>query len=67
MAQYRLYFLNDAGRLIRRESISAGSNEEAIAIVDWSPLQAPVMELWIGGELVKRLAVSRGAGAPPGG
>ena len=54
MAQYRLYVLTPQGRLQRRESIVADDHESALIAVREAPPPGSVMELWLGGELVKR-------------
>lgn len=53
MAVYRLYYLSPAGKLIRREEVTADTDAEAIAKVG-SPDTLAVVELWLGGQRIHR-------------
>ena len=48
---YRVYYLDHTGRIIRREPLRAENDERAIALLD-GPRQEPGVELWEQGRLV---------------
>lgn len=54
MRDYRVYYLNESGRVVRRETIRCESDERALALLD-APRKEPIVELWDLGRLVKRL------------
>lgn len=54
MRDYRVYYLDENGRVLRREALRCNSDEQAIALLD-QPRPEPVVELWDLGRLVKRL------------
>ena len=54
MRDYRVYYLDETGRVLRREVLRSESDEMAIALLD-RPRPEPVVELWDLGRLVKRL------------
>ena len=51
---YRVYYLNENGRVVRRETIRCESDERALALLD-KRREEPIVELWDLGRLVKRL------------
>jgi hypothetical protein len=51
---YRVYYLDDGGRVVRRETLRCESDDKALALLD-APRKEPVVELWDLGRLVKRL------------
>lgn len=54
MRDYRVYYLDERGRVLRREVLRSDNDERAIAILD-QPRSEPVVELWDLGRLVKRI------------
>ena len=51
---YRVYYLDDSGRVLRREVLRAENDERAIAMLD-QPRPEQIVELWDLGRLVKRI------------
>ena len=51
---YRVYYLDANGRVVRREALRSANDEHALARLD-PPRQNAVVELWELGRLVKRL------------
>ena len=54
MRDYRVYYLDENGRVLRREVLRSENDERAIALLD-RPREEPVVELWDLGRLVKRI------------
>ena len=54
MRDYRVYYLDEGGRVVRRETLRCKSDDQALALLD-TPRPEPVAELWDLGRLVKRL------------
>lgn len=54
MRDYRIYYLDVNGRIVRREAIRSDTDEHALARLD-PPRQNAAVELWELGRLVKRL------------
>jgi hypothetical protein len=51
---YRVYYLDEGGRVVRRETLRCESDDKALAVLA-APRKEPVVELWDLGRLVKRL------------
>lgn len=51
---YRVYYLDEGGRVVRRETLRCESDDKALALLE-APRKEPVAELWDLGRLVKRL------------
>jgi hypothetical protein len=51
---YRVYYLDEDGRVVRREALRCESDEQALAVLE-APRPEPVVELWDLGRLVKRM------------
>jgi hypothetical protein len=51
---YRVYYLDEGGRVVRRETLRCESDDKALALLE-APRKEPVVELWDLGRLVKRL------------
>jgi hypothetical protein len=49
-----VYYLDEGGRVVRREALRCESDEQALAVLE-APRSEPVVELWDLGRLVKRL------------
>ena len=54
MRDYRVYYLDEGGRVVRRETLRCESDEQALAVLE-APRSEPVVELWDLGRLVKRM------------
>jgi hypothetical protein len=52
--EYRVYYLAEGGRVVRRETLRCESDDKALALLE-APRNEPVVELWDLGRLVKRL------------
>ncbi|MGE5565073.1 MAG: hypothetical protein ACM3YN_02795 [Parcubacteria group bacterium] len=57
MRDYRVYYLDENGRVVRRESLRCESDEQAVALLD-GPRKEPVVELWDLGRLVRRIDIA---------
>lgn len=58
LRDYRVYYLDEGGRVVRRETLRCESDEKALALLD-APRKEPVAELWELGRLVKRIEGAR--------
>lgn len=58
MGHYRLYFLDDRGRIRRPVNLECECDEEAIALANEHPHDHG-MELWQGARLVRRIPTPR--------
>ena len=58
MRDYRVYYLDGGGRVVRRETIRCESDEKALVLLD-APRKEPTIELWELGRLVKRIEGAR--------
>ena len=54
MRDYRVYYLDANGRVLRREVLRAENDERAVAMID-GPHPEAAVELWDLGRLVKRI------------
>jgi hypothetical protein len=57
LRDYRVYYLDANGRVLRREALLSESDERAIALLEQSRSH-PVIELWELGRFVKRIVNS---------
>jgi hypothetical protein len=53
MAEYRVFFQRQGGRLERGEAFQAADDAAAVAIVSATPPSATFVELWQGGRQVR--------------
>ncbi|HEX6860050.1 MAG TPA: hypothetical protein VF138_07625 [Caulobacteraceae bacterium] len=54
MRDYRVYYLDENGKVVRREVLRCENDDRAIALLD-QPRPEPVVELWDLGRLVTRM------------
>lgn len=51
---YRVYYIDESGRVVRREVLRCENDERAVALLE-QPRGEPVVELWDLGRLVTRI------------
>lgn len=61
---YRIYLMNEAGRVRQRVDLGERSDDDAAIAELWSLRLAPPLELWDRGRLVARLKDSPPHGRP---
>ena len=59
MRDYRAYYLDENGRVVRRETMRCETDEHALALLD-QPREEAAVELWDLGRLVTRVEARAG-------